>query len=622
MRTNLGTTKSTNHTARQSATHGVRYLTLSIFSLIFTLVCVGSAAADQGAFYLSKWGSYGTGTAQFSSPSGVAIDAGGYIYVVDRGNNRVVKHSPDRTEADVVWGGSGSGPGQFNSPEGIAIDSSGNVFVADSGNNRIQWFNSSGSFITNWGSLGTTNGRFNKPFGVAVNGRYIYVTDYENNRVQEFQYASDFTVNFVAGWGGPGKLSLFNHPNGIAVDGSGNVYVADTENHRIQKLIPGQVSPEHWGSFGQNDGEFSYPSGVAVDGNGVVYVVDRGNNRCQKFTNGGYFIGKWGSFGTTGNSQFYFPTSMAVNGCSIVVTDTSNNRVQKFTCDNSNFNAQWGSAGTNAGQFNFGGAGPEGSPNGIAVDSKGFVYVADVGNNRIGKFSPTGDSIWQIHGSDSGSGTFDHPVDVAVDSADNVYVADSLKGRIQKFSSSGTYLTQWNTSYSVPLRIAIDGSDGVYVVVYPLQILKYNSVGAGGYPILPDPYTDPLGNYQPLDPHAVAASATNSDVTIYVASGSTYPNKIVRFNSPNVGYPSQLSAASLAVDRSGIVYALDDQANLIRKLTSSCVVLTQWGTGAGNGEFGHSGIAVDRNGNIYVVDVPNNRIRKFSTLPSVVINFP
>src|SRR5262249_38063720 len=158
----------------------------------------------------------------------VAIDDDGYIYVVDRGNNRVVKHSPYRTEADIVWGGSGSGPGQFNSPEGIAIDSSGNVFVADSGNNRIQWFNSYGTFISKWGNLGTTYGRFNRPFGVAATGRYIYVTDYENNRVQEFEYMADFTVNFVAGWGG-GKLATFNHPNGIALCG-GNIYVADTEN--------------------------------------------------------------------------------------------------------------------------------------------------------------------------------------------------------------------------------------------------------------------------------------------------------------------------------------------------------------------------------------------------------
>src|SRR6185369_3401473 len=168
MRPNLDKTKSTNHPTRQRAFPKARYLTLFMFSIVFKLVCVGSAvAADQGAFYTSKFGSSGTGTAQFTDPNGVAMDDDGYIYVVDRGNNRVVKHSPYRDEANVVWGGLGSGFGQFNNPQGIAIDSSGNVFVADEGNNRIQWFNSSGTYITKWGSLGTTNGKFNKPFGVA-----------------------------------------------------------------------------------------------------------------------------------------------------------------------------------------------------------------------------------------------------------------------------------------------------------------------------------------------------------------------------------------------------------------------------------------------------------------------
>jgi tripartite motif-containing protein 71 len=614
MRPNLNATKAINHQTRPRATTRRRFLSLVIFTIIFKFVSVGSAlAADNGAFYLSKWGSSGAGIGEFSNPNGVAIDDDGYIYVVDTFNNRIVKHSPYR-ESDVVWGGLGSGNGQFNNPQGIAIDSSGSVFVVDAGNNRIQVFNSSGGFITKWGSLGTATGRFNNPYGVALRNHYVYVTDSENHRIQEFRYTREYVVTYVDAWGSQGTLAgMFKHPQGIAVDSDGNVYVADADNARIQKFIPGQPTPNQWGSYGQGNGQFSYPSGVAVDGNGAVYVADRGNSRFQKFTVNGSFLSKWGSAGTSAG-QFIYPTSLAVHGSLIVVSDTGNDRVQKFACDNSNYSAQWGGPGSGAGQFNI----RSDVPSGIAVDTKGCVYVTDAGNYRIQKFSSSGQYLWQVGGYGSNPSQFVAPVGIAVDSVDNVYVADSGNNRIQKFRSDGTYLTQWSTSYlSYPIGIATDSNDGVYVIVYPWDIVKYDSAGAGGQSVVAMSYTDPQGNQQSLIPRSVAVNIAKFDVTIYVASGFSSANKIVRFDSSQVGFPISLPAAYLALDELGIVYAVDDQSNLIRKLTSNGGVLDVWGGyGTGNGHFNGAGAAaVDRDGNVYVVDVLNNRIQKFSTVP-------
>ena len=136
---------------------------------------------------------------------------------------------------------------------------------------------------------------------------------------------------FLAKWGSSGSGDgEFHYPRGVAVDG-GNIYVADTFNHRIQKFTTDGTFVAKWGSQGTANGQFYYPYGVAVAG-GNIYVVDSDNHRIQKFTTDGSFVAKWGSQGS-GDGQFNYPTEVAVAGANIYVADGSNHRIQKFARD-------------------------------------------------------------------------------------------------------------------------------------------------------------------------------------------------------------------------------------------------------------------------------------------------
>ena len=223
--------------------------------------------------------------------------------------------------------------------------------------------------------MGSEDGQFNSPQGIAVDSSgNVYVADTENQRIQKF------TSNgvFVTKWGSQGSADgEFDSPYGVAVDNNNYVYVTDINNYRIQKFTTNGVFVIQWGSEGSGDGQFYSPGGIAVDSSGNVYVADTENQRIQKFTTDGEFITKWGSEGN-GDKQFYFPQGIAVDSSgNVYVGDTENHRVQKFT-SNGVFVTKWGSSGNNVGEFSY--------EEGIAIGSDGKVYVSDTGNNRIQVF--------------------------------------------------------------------------------------------------------------------------------------------------------------------------------------------------------------------------------------------
>ena len=145
------------------------------------------------------------------------------------------------------------------------------------------------------------DGQFNTPFGVAIDSSgNVYVTDSGNNRVQKFKNSG----TFIRTWGSEGSANgKFQFPEGIAVDKSGKVFVADVLNHRVQVFNNGGTFIGTWGSVGSANGQFNAPFGVAIDSSGNVYVADSGNNRVQKFKNNGIFIRTWGTFGTVNQTQ-------------------------------------------------------------------------------------------------------------------------------------------------------------------------------------------------------------------------------------------------------------------------------------------------------------------------------
>ncbi|MDA8085329.1 MAG: SBBP repeat-containing protein [Nitrospiraceae bacterium] len=279
--------------------------------------------------------------------------------------------------------------------------------------------------------------------------------------------AFSYPYSLILAWGsdgtGNGQFGLPG-PDGVAVDASGDVYVADTGNSRIQKFDSNGNYLAQWGTRGSGNGQLNGPEGVAVDASGNVYVADTNNYRIEKFNSNGNFLLQWGSYGT-GNGQFYNPDGVAVDASgNVYVCDGDNggnNRIQKFD-SNGNYLTQWGSSSTSIVPFS--------SPDGVAVDASGDVYVADTGNDRIQKFDSNGNYLAQWGSSYTASyGTLWYPYGVAVDSAGNVYVTDVSNGRVVKFDSNGNYLTQWgpyygsSNSFSFIYGVAADSSGDVYV---------------------------------------------------------------------------------------------------------------------------------------------------------------
>lgn len=222
-------------------------------------------------------------------------------------------------------------------------------------------------------------------------------------------------------------------PRGVATDGSGNVYVADSLNHRIAVYDKTGRFLRAWGTVGTGPGQFSSnqsPLGVAVSGNGMVYVADTWNQRIEVFSETGKLLRQWGG----------------------------------------------GAIGTKPGQFY--------GPRSVAVASSGNVYVADTGNRRIQIFSPTGKYISSFGSTGTGQGQFDEPSSVALDSRGNVYVADFWNQRIQVFTASGAFLRSWSVpdwtpqTYDEPY-LAVDPATGHVLASDPQQhqILVFTSTG-------------------------------------------------------------------------------------------------------------------------------------------------
>jgi DNA-binding beta-propeller fold protein YncE len=265
----------------------------------------------------------------------------------------------------------------------------------------------------------------------------------------------------------------FSNPSGVAVDGSGNIYVADTGNNRIQKLT-GDSAKQWGGTAGSGNQQFNFPWGVAVnDPAGLVYVADMLNNRIQKLTTSGAYMATFAN----SSDSFYLPKGVAVDGAgNVYVADTNNNRIQKFD-SNGVLLGQWGKANNNPGT----GAGEFSNPNGVAVDLMGTIYVADTGNKRIQKFMTRG-AIW----SDLVT-NLDQPRGIAVDGTGNVYVAvyplnnlGGPGGSVRKYDSGGVFMGQWGeqggVTFNWPKGVAVDRWGYVYVadsgnnsivVVYP-----------------------------------------------------------------------------------------------------------------------------------------------------------
>jgi DNA-binding beta-propeller fold protein YncE len=252
-------------------------------------------------------------------------------------------------------------------------------------------------------------------------------------------------------------------PSDFVVDPEGNIYVTTQSPHNIKKFNSDGKLIEQWGSFGTKDGQFNLASGIALDRHGNVYVADFRNRRIQKFDGAGNFIRQWPI------EPSAFPASLGIDQEGFIYVDLfsrADQPIHKFDRAGQLIKT-WGSPGEGDGQFGYGAtSGPED----VAIDSDGFIYIADRVNHRIQKFDSEGSFTAKFGGEDSteGNGLFSDPRGIAVDTEGNLYVLDSYF--LQKLDAEGNFIAQWPTTEGGDLDraaiVGLDAENNIYVFAH------------------------------------------------------------------------------------------------------------------------------------------------------------
>jgi len=446
--------------------------------------------------------------ASFAAPGSVATDRAGNVYVADTNNNAIRKITPAGFVSTLAAAAS------FLSPMGVATDGAGNVYVADLGNSSIRKISTTGTVSTlagSPGSIGSADGTgmaasFNYPTSIAADGAgNVYVADARNNTIRRITPSG--VVSTLAGspgaYGsadGGGKAASFDFPTGVGTDVAGNIYVADTYNSTIRKITPaGGVStlagaPEVAGSangVGAAAG-FLQPEGVATDSAGNVYVSDTWNDMIRKITPEGVVSTLAGSPRYDGSSdgsgaaaKFFNPIGIAVDSAgNVYVADTVNSTIRKITPAGA-VSTLAGSAGVTGSADGSGAAARFNSPQGLAIDSAGNLYVADTDNSTIRVVTPAGvvstlAGTAKAFGSADGIGaaaSFTYPAGVATDSVGNLYVSDLGNSTIRKITLAGAVSTLAGSPgaagsadgtgatarFVAPFGMATDNAGNIYV---------------------------------------------------------------------------------------------------------------------------------------------------------------
>jgi len=605
--------------------------------------------------------------AQLNAPQGLALDQNGNLYIADSKNNRI--RIVSSTGIINTFAGTGQispgGASTYNDgglatnallhlPAGVAVDKSGNVYIADTGDNLIREVTTDGLINSIAGdSYGSYRGdagpalaaELHSPEDVAVDSSgNVYIADSANAVIREIT-ASTGIINYIAGnvtaptsgavtgtpnvgYSGDGaaaNLAGLVEPFALALDSSGEVYFAENGDSRIRKIdTKGNISTiagngtagySGDGSTGTN-AELNFPTGVAVDSSGNVYIADLVNLRIRKLTSGGTIStvagnGKYSYSGDSGqatSAQLNTPQAVAADSSgNLYIADTVNNVVRKVTAA--------GVISTIAGNGTAGSGGDGGaatsaqlhSPQGIAVDANGGIYIADTQNARVRKI--TNGTINTVAGSgtagfggDSGAATsaqLNIPAGLAVDGAGNLYIADFSNNRVRKVTPGGTITT-----------LAGNGLEGYSGDGGPATGAQLATpVGLA---------TDSSGNVYIADTGNNAVRVVNSSGIVSTVAGNGlagYSGDGGPAVSAMVGNPS-----GVALDASGNLYISDGSVR-VRKVYSSGFINTIAGNGTrgysgdgGVGPFatmsGPAGIALASNGNLYIADSGNSAVRE------------
>lgn len=660
--------------------------------------------------------------APLGNVSAVAVDKTGNYYVADTSNNLVLKVNASGMLTAVAGNGSSgySGDGgpatsaALNSPSEIAVDGKGNLFIADSGNNRVRMVNPAG-VITTVAGTGTgdysgdagpaTSAELNNPQGIAVDGAgNLFIADTYNDRIRKVIPGGIITTvvgngNTNGGCPGDGSQATsatVTFPQGVAVDSLGNLFIADTWCSLVFKVNPAGIIAIVAGIFPgfgySGDGGpatkayLSGPEGVAVDSAGNVFIADSGNSRIRKVNPAGTITtvagapqvcqrssllsactyGFSGDGGPATSAFLNYPAGVAVDSAgNLLIADTDNERVRKVSPN--------GIITTVAGDgyYRYGGdGGPAASallntPRLIAVDNAGRLFIADTNNHRIRQVDTQG-TITTVAGDGIGSYSGDggpaasaallYPSGVAVDNAGDLFIADSGNNRVRKVSVGGAISTvagngtpgysgdggpATSAALNDPYGVAVDNAGNLFIADSGNnRIRKVNPAGAittvagngvagqsgdGGSALtaeLDQPHgiaVDAAGNLFIADwwnDQVRKVSSAGAITTIAGGGGGGYLGDGGPATSALLYFP-----AAVAVDKEGNIFIGDSANNAIRMVNPAGTITTV----AGNGTFGYSGddgsattaelgqpqgVAVDNAGDLLISDTLNNRIRE------------
>ncbi|MDP9192749.1 MAG: hypothetical protein M3P06_13695 [Acidobacteriota bacterium] len=548
--------------------------------------------------------------------------------------------------------GSFGGPGfedglatdaRFNSDAAIAVDGSGNVYVADSGNHTIRVISPAGEVTTLAGiaeTSGVTDGRgahalFNAPGGIHfANSGAIYVADTGNHTIRKISSGVASTLAGYPGFFGfvnnTGAAARFRNPRGIATDGSGNLYVADTGNHSIRMITSGGAvtTLAGTGTFGSANGtgtaaSFSSPNGIVYESNSnALYVADAGNGVVRRITLPGAVVTTFaGTMSTPGHADgvpglFYTPSGITVDSAgTFYVSDATDHTIRSITSG--------GTVGTTAGLILY--PGPDDgvlpfgarfrSPAGIAASGTTTLFVADTGNHTVRKLALGGNSSTfaglanapgGIANATGSAARFNSPTGMA-----------SYPGP----SPGSTYIYVSDAGNHAIRRVF---GDGVVEFVAGGSFGYANGTGAAAQFRNPEGmalrFSDLSVFVADRDNHCIRNVTYTGVVTLY-AGQATVPGSANGDRLTTAGFNSPRAVALNAVGNA--LYIADTGNFRVRKITLGTGAVT---TLAGSGSFGSTdangtsasfgimtGISVDSFENVYVAESATGTIRKIET---------
>ncbi len=474
------------------------------------------------------------------------------------------------------------------------------------------------------------------PVSVAVSGTDLYVTDGPSNSVLKLSASGTLTVvagNGLEGYsgdGGPATMASLAKPLGIYVDSSGNLLIADSDNHRIRRVdtngIITTVAGSSTGGFSGDQGpatsaKLAYPADVTVDSHGNMFIVDTGNIRVREVTTDGVIntiagTGVQKSAGDGGpavNASFVFPENIALDSQgNIFISDTADSTIRKIGAG--------GIISTYAGIHQFGYSGDGGPatsaaltyPQGLRLDASGTLYFVDSASNRVRKITAAG-VISSIAGDGqprfSGDGgpavnaELDSPGSLAFDASGQLVISDNANQRVRRIGLTGVITTILGTGAADSLQ---DGGPATSASLASPSALALDKAG--------NLYIADIENQR------VREVRTDGTIITFAGNGSNaFSGDGGQATQAALSYPS-----GLAFDGAGNLYIADRNNHRIRRVSAAGVITTFAGNGQGGfaGDGGPaasavlaypSGVAVDSSGNVYISDTGNARIRKVST---------